>query len=131
MAETKKDSSNDYRSKSLEAPQLQPQQPPTLHQQQSHATSTPTTSSTPTTTSTPTVNVQGTNRTLAPKPVNPTATQLVQPEQKLKVGSKPAETGSEKRGPGRPPGSTKKNLEQQKGQQQQSVQNSNGDLKGN
>ena len=146
MSNAKKDSvnggdfgvGNNKSTKSNDAPQLHPQQP-TLQQQQQqqqqqHSTSMASTAALSTSTTTTTTTVNGSNRPLVPKPGNApttTTTQPVQPDPKLKIGSKPSETGTEKRGPGRPPGSTKKNLEQQKGQQQQqSVQHSNGDLKG-
>ena len=142
MSDGKKESVNggDFSSnkstKSNDAPQhhshqqtLQQQQ---QQQQQHHQATTPvSTAALSSSTTTTTTTVNGSNRSLAPKPNTTPTTQPVQPEPKIKIGSKPSEPGTEKRGPGRPPGSTKKNLEQQKGQQQQqSVHHSNGDLKG-
>lgn len=121
-----------------------------IHQHQHHiassaaaSTTTTMTSSLTTTTSTPTSVVQGTNRNLVPKPVHqvhqpqPQQPQQQQQQQqlssdsnKVKLNSKSLDnSGSEKkRGPGRPPGSTKQNLEQQKSHQNNS---NGGDLKGN
>ena len=137
MPEAKNESKHDYNNKTTttttnthEPPHLQQQQ-----QQQHYMTSSAATTmtSSTTTTSTPTSIVTGTNRQVAPKPVNPApalnpVSQPVLSDSKIKLSTKNLDSSEKKRGPGRPPGSTKQNLEQQKTSTVQ--QSNNGDLKG-
>ena len=136
MPEAKNESKHDYNNKTTttttnthEPPHLQQQQ-----QQQHYMTSSAaTTMTSSTTTSTPTSIVTGTNRQVAPKPVNPApalnpVSQPVLSDSKIKLSTKNLDSSEKKRGPGRPPGSTKQNLEQQKTSTVQ--QSNNGDLKG-
>jgi hypothetical protein len=153
MRDSRKESNgSDFHTKSgshsHEAPQLQQQQQQQQHQQpqqaqqqllqHQHMTSvagstatTLTSSTTPTTTSTtPTSVVTGTNRSLAPKPITPSSQPPLLIDTKIKLSSKSIDSGSEKkRGPGRPPGSTKQNLEQQKSIQQADLKGDNEKLK--
>jgi hypothetical protein len=129
---------NDYNNKATANDSQQQQHQHHIASSAASSTTTTMTSSSTTTTSTPTSVVQGTNRTLVPKPVNPPQQQQQQQHQqqlssesnKVKLNTKSLDnSGSEKkRGPGRPPGSTKQNLEQQKSHQHNS---NGGDLKGN
>jgi hypothetical protein len=149
MRDSRKESNgSDFHTKSgthsHEAPQLQQQQhqQPQQAQQQllqhqhmtsvAGSTATTLTSSTTTTTTstTPTSVVTGTNRSLAPKPITPSSQPPLLIDTKIKLSSKSIDSGSEKkRGPGRPPGSTKQNLEQQKSIQQADLKGDNEKLK--